>query len=431
MGSRLRGNGNLPLQPTTRLCRVFCKERQTAANSGRSHQPNVRTFMRCLALAFLLAVATLAAAQLTPFPPQRPESFIADPDHLLKDEVGAGRLRDLAQRQGSQLAVIVVSRTEPEPIEDFAQRVFTTWKLGRKGVDDGVLFVLAPGNTIAQMRIHVGFGLEGAIPDVVAKRILVERVRPAFAKDGPTAATAAAIAALLELIHKADVAPKGVPITALDPTEGRMALGIIAMLFLTAFAAVGLLKPIAMLWRRASVWIAGVLAAVLYAWIAGHYIFTAAALAWLATALLFHTRFIPLMHRKAERIAEAKTEPKRRVAVRQGRDPAQVRVIPLYERASGMPPGELGAMPWILAVLSFAGATVAFGFSVGGIALAAGWTLLATFLALLMNGALLADLGTRVRLRPGGGDGASDGDSSDSGSGDDSGGDSGGGGASA
>jgi uncharacterized protein len=87
-------------------------------------------------------------------------------------------LRDLEAGTGAQVAVLTVDSLEGEPIEDYAVRVFQAWRLGRRGVDDGVLFVVARQER--RMRIEVGYGLEGRLTDAVSREILDERVRPRF-----------------------------------------------------------------------------------------------------------------------------------------------------------------------------------------------------------------------------------------------------------
>ncbi len=91
------------------------------------------------------------------------------------------RLQALEQRKGAQVAVLILPSTQPETIEQFAIRVFDTWKLGRQGVDDGVLLLVAKDDR--RVRIEVGRGLEGAIPDVAAHRIIDEYLTPRF-RDG-------------------------------------------------------------------------------------------------------------------------------------------------------------------------------------------------------------------------------------------------------
>ncbi|MTI26589.1 TPM domain-containing protein [Fulvivirga kasyanovii] len=99
---------------------------------------------------------------------------------LSTTEVGQleSKLQSLEQTKGSQIAVLIVSTTEPEPIEDFAIRVAEKWKLGRKGIDDGVILLVAKNDR--RVRIEVGYGLEGAIPDAIAKRIIDNYITPNF-----------------------------------------------------------------------------------------------------------------------------------------------------------------------------------------------------------------------------------------------------------
>jgi uncharacterized protein len=87
-------------------------------------------------------------------------------------------LQAFENSKGSQIAVLIVPTTQPETIEQYAIRVADAWKLGRKGVDDGVLLLIARNDR--KLRVEVGYGLEGAIPDAVAKRIVSEIIAPHF-----------------------------------------------------------------------------------------------------------------------------------------------------------------------------------------------------------------------------------------------------------
>jgi uncharacterized protein len=87
-------------------------------------------------------------------------------------------LRDFEGRKGSQLAILMLPTTQPETVEQYAIRVAEQWKLGRKGVDDGALLLIAKQDRA--MRIEVGYGLEGALPDAVTKRIISEVITPYF-----------------------------------------------------------------------------------------------------------------------------------------------------------------------------------------------------------------------------------------------------------
>jgi uncharacterized protein len=74
--------------------------------------------------------------------------------------------------------VLVVPSTAPEEIEQFGIRVEDAWKLGRKGVDDGAYLIVAKNDR--RVRIEVGYGLEGALPDAIASRIIAEAITPHF-----------------------------------------------------------------------------------------------------------------------------------------------------------------------------------------------------------------------------------------------------------
>jgi uncharacterized protein len=88
------------------------------------------------------------------------------------------RLKDLEKRKGSQVAVLIVPTTQPESIEQYSIRVAEAWKIGRKKIDDGALLVVAKDDH--KLRIEVGYGLEGALTDVTARRIIDEVIVPQF-----------------------------------------------------------------------------------------------------------------------------------------------------------------------------------------------------------------------------------------------------------
>jgi uncharacterized protein len=88
------------------------------------------------------------------------------------------RIRSFEQRKGSQIAVLIVPTTQPETIEQYSLRVAENWKIGRKKIDDGALLVIAKNDH--KLRIEVGYGLEGALTDVTARRIIDEVIAPHF-----------------------------------------------------------------------------------------------------------------------------------------------------------------------------------------------------------------------------------------------------------
>jgi uncharacterized protein len=126
-----------------------------------------------LLFAYALAGADVAVPQLT--------GRVVDLTGTLSGGAVAGiesKLAALEAKKGSQLAVLIVPTTEPEEIEQYGIRVAEAWKLGRKGVDDGAILIVAKNDR--RVRIEVGQGLEGALPDAIANRIVTETITPHF-----------------------------------------------------------------------------------------------------------------------------------------------------------------------------------------------------------------------------------------------------------
>lgn len=115
------------------------------------------------------------------------------------------QLSGLEQRKGAQIAVLLVPTTGEDSIEDYAVRAFEQWKLGRKGVDDGVLLVVAKNDRA--LRIEVGYGLEGTITDVQAGRIIREQIVPHFKTGDFAGGIQAGVDSLIALIEPPATAP--------------------------------------------------------------------------------------------------------------------------------------------------------------------------------------------------------------------------------
>ena len=134
--------------------------------------------MRFVRVLVLLLVAASAWADV-PVPPLK--GRVTDLTGTLKPEQAASLeqlLRSFENRKGSQIAVLVVPTTAPETIEQYSLRVAEQWKIGRKKVDDGAILVVAKDDRA--LRIEVGYGLEGALNDATANRIIREVIVPRF-----------------------------------------------------------------------------------------------------------------------------------------------------------------------------------------------------------------------------------------------------------
>ncbi|HEY6642341.1 MAG TPA: TPM domain-containing protein [Povalibacter sp.] len=145
-------------------------------------------------------------------------------------------IRDLYQRKGSQITVLIVPTTQPEAIEQYSIRVVDSWKLGRKDIADGVLLLVAKDDRA--VRIEVGYGLEGAIPDVIASRIVQQVIVPRFRQGDYYGGISQGVARLVALIE-GEVLP--------EPQQGeqRSVQGIgslLPMLFVLVVIGGGILR---------------------------------------------------------------------------------------------------------------------------------------------------------------------------------------------
>ncbi|KAF1053532.1 MAG: hypothetical protein GAK43_01369 [Stenotrophomonas maltophilia] len=122
------------------------------------------------------------------------------------------RLAALEQAKGAQLAVLMVPTTGDDSIEQFATRVFEQWKLGHKGVDDGVLLIVAKNDHT--LRIEVGYGLEGTITDVQAGRIIRDSIVPHFKQGDFAGGVQAGVDDLIGLIDPQPQAAEANPPSA-------------------------------------------------------------------------------------------------------------------------------------------------------------------------------------------------------------------------
>jgi uncharacterized protein len=155
---------------------------------------------RALALVFLLlAFLPALAQQVAAIPPLT--SPVVDTTATLSSEQKQQLEQQalaLQQRKGSHLQVLVVASSQPENIEQYTQRVFDQWKLGRKGIDDAVILVVAKDDR--RVRIQPGYGLEGVIPDAIANRIIQEYLAPKFRAGDYGGGIADATAQLVKLV---------------------------------------------------------------------------------------------------------------------------------------------------------------------------------------------------------------------------------------
>jgi uncharacterized protein len=214
-----------------------------APGSAQRPQRALRAaLLSAAALLLTLAGVPATAQQLLPVPPL---ARVTDTAGALAPEARRAldeKLAAFEKAHGSQVAVLIVPSTQPEPIEDYANRVGEAWKIGRQGVGDGLLMVVAKDDR--RVRIDVARALEGAIPDVAAKRVIRENIAPSFQRGDYAGGINAGLDRLFGLIEGESLpAPAGVPRHKVNAGEDMLAM---LLPFVLVGAAVGALLRKAM-----------------------------------------------------------------------------------------------------------------------------------------------------------------------------------------
>ncbi len=135
--------------------------------------------------------------------------------------------------KGSQIAVLMLPTTQPETIEQFGIRVADAWKLGRKGIDDGALLLVAKDDH--RLRIEVGYGLEGVLNDATSKRIVSDVITPYFKRGEFYAGIDAGVTAIMKVVEGEPLPPPGQGATARSGSgislEHMLGVGFIIFMF--------------------------------------------------------------------------------------------------------------------------------------------------------------------------------------------------------
>ncbi|HEY4345844.1 MAG TPA: TPM domain-containing protein [Parvibaculum sp.] len=138
-------------------------------------------FIRAAFLSALLAFGFAASASAADFTPPKLTGRVVDEAHVLPAEVVQRLSDELAGHEAAtsnQVVVATVSSLQGLDIETYANRLFRAWALGQKDKNNGVLFVIAPNER--EMRIEVGYGLEGQLTDALTSQIIRDMVIPLF-----------------------------------------------------------------------------------------------------------------------------------------------------------------------------------------------------------------------------------------------------------
>jgi uncharacterized protein len=192
----------------------------------------VRPF-RLLLLLLLLAPFVFALGV-----PPAPTQWYTDRAGLLNDVAAQGlneKLRNFEQETGHQFIIYVFPALEGESIEDFTIRCVEAWKVGQKKFDNGlVLFVFVAEKKV---RIETGYGLEGAVPDSIASRVIREQIAPNFQRGDYGSGLHAAADALMSRIRSGEqsVPPLERPAGRVADSEGDLPLPVVLIILFVIF----------------------------------------------------------------------------------------------------------------------------------------------------------------------------------------------------
>jgi uncharacterized protein len=156
----------------------------------------------CFAASIVLAGAAAIAAQTLP----KPSGRITDLANVIDAATEADldrRLDELEQKTSSEIAVVTVPSLDGAPVEDYAVRLFKEWGIGQAKSDNGVLVLVAPNER--EMRIEVGYGLEGVLPDGLSGEIVREQFIPRFRDNDYNGGIRDGVARVIEVVEKQQV----------------------------------------------------------------------------------------------------------------------------------------------------------------------------------------------------------------------------------
>lgn len=186
-----------------------------------------------LLLGVILARADVAVPPLT--------ARVTDQTGTLSGEAVTrleAKLADVEAKKGSQIAVLIVPTTQPEEIEQYSIRVADQWKLGRKGIDDGAILLVAKNDR--RVRIEVGRGLEGALPDAIANRIISETITPRFKTGDYDGGVTAGVDQIIAVVNGE---PLPEPDKKWEPSGGGLS-HLLPLLLVVVFVASGVLRAL-------------------------------------------------------------------------------------------------------------------------------------------------------------------------------------------
>ncbi len=201
--------------------------------------PWTRFLVRCCAILFLLAAAPVSVPAATGMP----GSYVVDTAGVIDEgaeRLLIGRLQELEQKTGTQMVVLTIDSTGGVPIEEYALGKAEGWRLGQKGRDNGLLFVVAMQDK--RYRIETGYGLEAVLPDSLAGSIARQYLVPLFGEGRFSDGISATVLVITDIIARSqgvtlDQSPAPVSVREIGDGEIPLKEALSIVLFLLMFGA--------------------------------------------------------------------------------------------------------------------------------------------------------------------------------------------------
>jgi uncharacterized protein len=188
--------------------------------------------------AVLFLFLTAAAAQAAPTFPPAPQMWVADNANIISAPAEADlntRLKALEDKTGRQVVVATLPSLQGQEIEDYGYQLGRAWGVGRKGRNDGALFIVAPNER--KVRVEVGYGLEGILTDALSSVIIQQRVIPRFKAGDMEGGIVSGTNALIDQLSLDDGEAKQrvAAAAAVKPKGGGIGIGQILMILFVLF----------------------------------------------------------------------------------------------------------------------------------------------------------------------------------------------------
>lgn len=217
----------------------------------------IRTALTTIGLAVLVSVSVAThAAHALDVPAKPTDSPVVDLTGTLSQQQRQSltdKIITHRDQTGNEIAILMIPSLQGEPIEEYSLNVARGWGVGQKDRDSGVLLLIAKDDR--RLRIEVGYGLEGALPDIRASRIINDRIRPEFRENRYYEGIDSGVDGIIAAI-KGEVDPS---LSSASPDDGNTIWSVVGSLWW-----LGILVPVwlgSILGRTKSWWLGGVLGA--------------------------------------------------------------------------------------------------------------------------------------------------------------------------